>query len=507
MRNLHSFLLTCLLFLGISAARADIVKMKNGTNYEGKITLQTPDLIKIEVPITDKIKETKTLAMKDVSEVIKTAADDAMFSKIQKMVPTDSLLSAEKYRSMLTTGPEAFLSQFAGSKHKEEVEKIKKTLEEELDKVERGNIKLEGEWYTPQDRNDFPKLIESKIVLYRMKNNAAGGRYLNYISAMRDFETLETKYFGTPAFAEAVGAAQKILPVLGQQLKGLRRDVDVKNAQWEASKNALNEVDRQRVEAARNREEAQFAAAVAADKKAKIRWTRVNPRSPSALDAYLQFAASEYKRINDLNSTLISERAEALVEVDQMIQKGELDRAKIKLAAAAELPISDKGNAKKSSSKGSTSYAGALREKLNEKESEKKAIAKAQSDAKKSEALAANLKETQDENRPSDLLSSAADATAGKGRDAEDGKGAVDDFDMLATNVPKKEEPAKAAPEKPVKKKTEKKERAPLPPAKKPFPFHLIGIALAVLAGGAVVAMKVLGIGGKGDDGGGEDDE
>ena len=130
MRNLHSLLLTFLLLLGLSSARADIVKLKNGTNYEGKITLQTPDLIKIEVPITDKIKETKTIAIADVADIIKTAPDDEAFAKIQKMVPTGSMLSSEAYRTMLTTGPEDFMSRFAGSKHKDKVVEIQKTLEE-----------------------------------------------------------------------------------------------------------------------------------------------------------------------------------------------------------------------------------------------------------------------------------------------------------------------------------------------------------------------------------------
>lgn len=505
MRNLHSSLITLLLLLGIHNVHADIVKMKDGTNYEGKITLQTPDMIKIEVSITDKIKETKTLGMPDVSEIIKTAPDDEMFGKIQTMVPTRSLVTADQYRSMLTTGPEAFLSQFAGSKHKEKVEEIKKTLEEELDKVERGNIKLEGEWYTPQDRNDFPKLIESKIVLFRMKNNAAGGRYLNNISAMRDYETLETRYFGTPAHAEAIALAQRILPVLGQQVQGLRRDVDVKNAQWEASKNALNTVDRQRVEAARAREEAQLAAAVAADKKAKIKWTRINTRSASDLDSYIKFAGDEYRRIKSYDPKLVADRAEALVKVDKLIKDGDLDRARAMLSEAAAMPISTSSSSKPPSSKGSSNYAGALSAKLNEKVADQKEIAKAAEDAKKSEALSAKLKESENKSSPEDLLDAVADANA-DGEEMPEKPSNVDDFDLLANApVEKKEEPKKETTKKSKTKTKEKAERRPPPPpAPEPFPFHLIGIGLAVLAGVGIGVMKVLGIGGKKD--GGSDD-
>ncbi len=507
-KNHLLFLLTVLFLPGMNAILADTVKLKSGTQYDGKITLQTPDMVKIEVTITDKIKETKTVAMADVAEIVKSAPDDVLFSKVQVMVPTGSLITADQYRSMITTGPEAFLSLHPSSRHKEKVEAIKKTLEEELDKVERGNIKLDNEWFTPQDRNDFPEHIESKIGLFRMRSNQSGGRYLNNISAMRDFETLENNYFGTPAFAEAVSLAQQVLPNLGRQLQGMRRDVDVKNAEWEASKNALDVVARQSVENARAREEADYSAQVEADKKAKIKWTRVNPRSAPNLDSYIQFTLGEYNRIQRYEAAAIKARADALLEVDKLIKLGKLAEAKIQLASATSMPTEVRaaptapGKARPSSSPkgGRTNYASALLAKVNAKEAEQKAIAKAAADSQKSNKLAADLKENESPAVSTDLTATTP-TTDGQPLPTEEPKAAaVDDFDLLAT-AKKPEKPVKeeSKDEKKPKKtvsKTKSTASSRPPVEEKSFPFYIIPIALGVLAGGAVIAMKVLGIGG-----------
>ncbi len=503
------FALAAFFFGNLTLTHADTVKLKDGTVYEGKITLETADLIKIEVSVTERIKETKTVAMSEVAEVIKTAADDARFAEIQKLVPTGSMLTAEQYQTMIRTGPEDFLRNFSGSKHRDRVQTIMATLEEELDKVERGFLKLEGEWYSPQDRIDYEKLIESRIALLRMKQSSSRGRYLDLIAAMRNFENLEENYFGTPAFAEAAALARQILPNLGRQIQALRRDVDVKNQQWEENKNALDLQSRQRVEAARAREEAQFAAAVAADKKAKIKWTRVNPRSPENLDQYIQFVAGELSRIRGYDIEALKELGEALVVADKLLAQGELEKADAQLEEASELSVGQSSGSRSSSrSKGSSTYLGALNAKLKDKVDARKAAEKAAEEAQKSEALAAELKGSQSASSGDlDLSTETAEPAM---EDAENPVAAeekteepVDAFAALATNTPKTETKKDAVPEKKPKssqrEERDREERYSPPPANTGggIPINIIIPILTVLVIGTVVVLKVLGIGDK----------
>lgn len=501
MRSLHSLLFLAISFFGLNAVLADVVVLKDGTRFEGKITLDTADLIRIEVPVTEKIKETKTLAKTDIEEIIKSAPDDEAFAEIQKMVPTGSMWTAERYRTLLRTGPESFMTSFSGSKHAPKVTEIKETLEDELDKVERGNVKLEGKWYSPQAQIDFKEQFESQVTLFRMKNVLQGGRYSNNVAAMREFEKLETRYFGTPAFAEAAAIAQRIVPTLGRQIQALRRDVDVKNQQWETNKNALDEQSRQRVEAARQREEAQFAAAVEADKKAGIKWTRINPRSASQLDSYIGFAAGELKRIKEYDPAALKARAESLSEVDKLIQQGELDKARATLNTIA----SGEG-----AMKVKDGYADSLSAKLKAKVDEKKAIAKAREEARESEALAADLAESQSKGKGggkadanvTEGMVTQADATVAEAKEEES---SLDDFDALASVSSKQKETEKAkTSKKPTssKKPTPKaKDRPkPAPAVSEPgggIPINIIIPIVTVLLIASIVIMKVLGIGGK----------
>src|SRR6056297_3337220 len=116
---------------------ADEIKLKNGETLSGRITYEADDIVKIEVSISESIKETKVLARDQIETITKDAPDNVEFAKIQKLVPTRSMMSASAYRSALTTGPDAFLEAYPDSQHVPKVKEIKATLEEELDKVER----------------------------------------------------------------------------------------------------------------------------------------------------------------------------------------------------------------------------------------------------------------------------------------------------------------------------------------------------------------------------------
>jgi hypothetical protein len=170
---------------------ADEIKLKSGQTLTGRITYEAADIVKIEIPVSASIKETKIIGRADIESIVKDAPDDVEFNKLQTLVPAPSMLSAENYRKMLETGPDAFLKNHPDSKHVAKVKEIQATLAEELDKVERGFMKVDGEWYSPQDKVAYKELIESKIRLLRMESNAKGNNYSQLIAAMREFEVIE----------------------------------------------------------------------------------------------------------------------------------------------------------------------------------------------------------------------------------------------------------------------------------------------------------------------------
>lgn len=432
-------LLSLSLFFPISLLQADEVKLKSGETISGRITYEADDIIKVEIPVTASIKETKVIGRGDIAEIIKDAPDDVEFNRLQTLLPTASLLPASAYRQMLETGPDAFLKNFPESRHTPQIKEIRDTLAGELDKVERGFLKLEGEWLSPQDKIDFKELIESRVRFISMTNLAQSANSNSLIGAMREFEVIEKNYFGSPAYPRAIELAKQIIPTLGRQLQTMQRDVDFRTAEYEKALTNSKPESREQLIQARQREEKAYQDSLAADKKSGVTWVPLNPRIKASIESYLKLASSELARLSALDVATLTKQAEQLVEVDKLIAQNDLENARTKLAEAAAL-TGQKTNSKsksKSSSKGAikggSSYLASLSNKVNARLADEKSKAEARKAAADSEALTANLNKTVNPatGEPTEPSATDGDKTPAVGTDAAE-TAEVDDFAALA---------------------------------------------------------------------------
>ncbi len=528
-RHLPSLpLLGLSVLFSLALLQADEVKLKSGESFTGRITYEADDIIKIEVPVSASIKETKIIGRADIAEILKDAPDDVEFNRIQGLVPAPSLLPASSYRQLLETGPEAFLKTYPESTHVPKVEEIRDTLAEELDKVERGFLKIEGEWYSPRDKIDYKTLIESKVRFLSMTQLAAAENLNGYIGAMREFETIEKNYYGSPVFPQAVELAREIIPKLGRQLQTMARNVDYRNAEYEQSLANSTPDAREQLVQARAREEKAYQDSLAADKQAGLKWVQLNPRIKASIEDYLSLASSELARINTFDVDALTQQAEKLVEADQLIARDELEKARALITEAAAITGQKVGSTSKSKSKskstskskgaaGPGSYIAALNTKVNDRLAEEKAKADARKAAAESEALTAALNKTaaaeSEEDKPADESADtteeetpAAEETAPA--EAEPEAAQVDDFAALAgsrrsSSKAEDEEKPSGKTKRKSRKSDDGEEKSKARPAAVVveegggFPTHLIVPILTVLLIVTVVLLKVLGIGGK----------
>lgn len=482
---------------------ADEVKLKNGEAITGTIVYESDDLVKIEVAVSASIKETKLLSRADIAEINKEAPDNVAFAKLEKMLPTASLLPASAYKSMITTGPDSFLSAFPDSAHAPKVKEIKATLEEELDKVERGYIKLEAEWVSPQQKEEFEALTASKVRLLYMKRAAAGGNFNSLIGAMREFERLEERYYGSPAFAESIELALQVIPNLGGQLQKVSRDVEYRNAEFARNRETLDEVGKAQIDAARAREQAQIDAAIEADAKNGIKWITLNGRSKEAVDSYINLAVTELERIKQLDAALLKTQAEQLVEVDKMIAEGQLAAAKAKLTEAAALSGKSVSKSRSSKSKsGPSSYIAALDLKLDDRLAAEAEKEKAAAEAAASQSLAQNLKMSGEEDGEG---AEGAGKTEGEGTEGDGEKSekasTTNAFNALSGGNKKEKEDAEDKPKSQSSSSSKDKEERPRPVSvdvdEGGFSFGMLVPILTGVLVIVVILLKVLGIGGK----------
>jgi hypothetical protein len=535
-KNLPFFCLAAAL-LAVLPLRADEIKLKSGQTLTGRITYEADDIVKMEIPISASIKETKIIGRADIASIVKDAPDDVEFNKIQTLVPTASMVNADAYKKMLETGPDAFLKNFPGSAHTPKVKEIRATLADELDKVERGFMKLEGEWLSPQDKLSYKELIESKIRLLRMESSAKGNNYSQLIAAMREFEVIEENYFGSPAFPKAVELAKQVVPVLGRQLQSMASSVDYQNAEYDKSLAASTPEARVQLTAARAREDQLYTDSVAADKKAGVKWVQFNPRNKQGIEEALRLAATELTRIQAFDTAALTKQAELLVEADKLIAADKITEAKAKIAEASAIvgqtaatnttkskPTSKgKGNAK------SGSYLATLNGKINDRIAEEQNKAKAKAAASESEALTANLrkKEGADTEESAEGAGKAADEEAANAEKAKEGEmkegeekagePVVDEFAALGASTKSTSKKTGEKEKETSKKSKSKSKKAPADeegdeevdgevvkktrPApvveEEGLPFWVIPGGITLLAVIGIVVMKVLGLGGK----------
>lgn len=498
---LSAFSLLC-----ISNLAGDEIKLKNGESLNGKITFESDDLVKIEMEVSGTIKQTRTIARSEIEKIVKDAPDNVAFGKLQGLLPTPSLLPASRYKILIETGPVAFLKKFPDSQHAEKVVAMEEELKAELDKVERGFIKVEKEWISPQERAEFTALTDSKIALLNMKTAVRSRSYNGYISALREFEKLEEQYSGTPAFPVALKAAREIIPTFGNQLQAMLRNVEYLNQQYEQNLAAMDEVAKAQVAAARQQEIDNYKAGVAADKDQGIKWVRLDPRSKQAIESYMELAQEELARIQEYDTNALEEQAEILVRADQQAAEGKLDAARSSLKQATAIPVKTSGSSSRTSSRrGSGSYIAAINNKISKKEARAKAEEQAREDALASEALTANLKpgeESENSEEGESTEEGSEKPEEGEGSEASEEKKPVDDFAALANPSKKgnEKEDAKESTKpktKPKPKEREEEKERPEPVASEPdsgggIPVtRIIQIATGLLLL-TVVALKFL---------------
>lgn len=541
-KNLPFFCLAASFLLAVLSLRADEIKLKSGQTLTGRITYEAADIVKMEIPISASIKETKVIGRADIASIVKDAADDVEFNKIQTLVPTASMVDVDAYKKMLESGPDAFLKNFPTSVHVPKVKEIRATLADELDKVERGFMKLDGEWLSPQDKLFYKELIESKIRLLRMESSAKGNNYNQLIAAMREFEVIEESYFGSPAFPKAVEIAKQIVPVLGRQLQTMASSVDYQNAEYEKALAASTPEARVQLTAARAREDKSYTDSVASDKKAGVKWVQFNPRNKQGIEEALRLAATELTRIQAFDMAALTKQAELLVEADKLIAADKISEAKTKITEASAIvgpSAASKTSKSKSPSKGkgnakSGSYLATLNGKINDRIADEQDKAKAKAAASQSEALTANLRKKEEAKADETAAGAlkAADDEGGNGEkpkegEMKEGEGkadqpVVDEFAALGASTTS---PAKKTGEK--EKETSKKSKSKSKKAaadeeegdeeegdeeegeavKKPRPAPVVeeeGLPFWVIPGGitllaviGIAVMKVLGLGGK----------
>lgn len=499
-------LLVAIIALPLLPAYSDTITLKNGNKLEGKITLEAADFLKIELARSGSIKETKLVKRADIATIAKTNPDELALADIKKSLPTRSMMTSSSYQSLIQTGPEAFLTAYPDSLHKPEVTKILGELNAEKAKVDRGAIKLEGEWIDAEKRRNFKTLINSRIRLYSMKQKAASRAHT---SALRDFQIIEDQFVGTPAYPKAVKIALSILPTYGQLLTRQLKDAEFLNKKREADIKLLPPENQARTQAAYKKEQDRFKALAEQEKKTGVKWRSVNRRNKDSITPMIDTVRKEIDELGKIDTVKLAAQAKLLIKVDELINENKLKEAEEKLIEAGGKASSKKRKSSgKKGRKAKSTYSDDLSKKIAYKIQVAETAAENATISAKAKKVAASI--SQGASKMTGKSESAADKDAAQATNqaAADAMDAAMAAREKASEAKTAEAEAKTAVKKPKSTKKKKKKKSSSKVASDSgggginFQFLLIGFV--VVMGIVIVVLKKMGIGGGKADGGGD---
>ena len=292
-----------------ATALGDTVKLTSGEKLEGKILKESETEVTIETKAGGIVDE-RTVKRSEIASIDKATPDEAAWQQIRNLKLGDNSMPATQYDAYL--GPlKAFLTQYAESKHKAEVEKLVADFEAEKQRVTNGERKLNGSWLSKEDVQRESYQINGAITLNFMRDQAARS---DLVGALNTFDLLEKQYPGSRSYIDAVDMAKRLVPTLKKQAETRLARLPAETAEREKAVQLARTADKAQIQADIEREKQNNATALAQAKQQNRKWPPFLAQNEESLQQINQLATDESKRLAEID---LSKKRESLTLADQ----------------------------------------------------------------------------------------------------------------------------------------------------------------------------------------------
>ncbi len=284
-------------------AYGDTVKTKEGKTIQGTIIAETVDSVTIEFadPDIKGIMDTKTFKKTDVTYA-KTAKDvNEAIDLLQKFPQKDSL--ALKEYEMTKLDLEGFIKKYPTSIKRPDVARNLKELTAELDRVKKGDQKVDGVWMTAADLKWNGYNIRA-VNLRKQMEKALGS------AAYKLFIELETNYVASEAYVDALPLVEKAFSGLEAELLQaltaapalkMKRDEMLKGKNVDAKKTAQEEI-------------AAYKIKVVDEKKKRLAVSSIDPAELRTINEAINGIKRERLRLSKLDVPKLTTLAKNLTQ-------------------------------------------------------------------------------------------------------------------------------------------------------------------------------------------------
>ncbi len=280
-----------------AGASADIFHLKDGTEIHGSINSETDDSYILMAEVVKNVFSEKTVLKSKVAEITKVDPSVDAFSKLRGILPTADMLEAQDYLDLIEFKVNPFMEKYPTSPHYTDAEAILTTLNNELQTVRSGGIKLKGKLLSPEQieadkYNVRASILEHKF--FKFSNQR------EYRAALSSLERLEDAYPDSPQLRSVQKSALIILPIYHEQLQKLHYEVDalIENRKLALDSYSVEERDRIMKIFAHEERQYQHLLQLANFNKKQAKWLPTNKFFKIPIANNIKMVSVETKRIN-----------------------------------------------------------------------------------------------------------------------------------------------------------------------------------------------------------------
>lgn len=304
---------------GTTLLHADYLILKNGNKVEGNILSESPESVRMKYRLTPKIWDEKDFSRAEIDQVVKQRPEEVEIVELRKILPTEDLLTADKYEQIIQDRLRPFVNQYKGTPEAKEAEEIIASLQDEKSKVSNGGIKLEGRWLNAAEARGEEYNIEAYKLLAKMRSHMAVGEWLEALRVFESFTKKKPGYAGSTYYPTAITDALTCMDKWEPTLSKMAQEQPSLDKARKDGLSKLDETERARTKAAIEEERAKWQAQSEADRRAQSAWIAPYRYDlPSILNVQKKIVA-ERSRLSSINLDELRVRNEAVTMVYRKI--------------------------------------------------------------------------------------------------------------------------------------------------------------------------------------------
>lgn len=300
-RKIQTVIASCLCL--VQSAAADVLVLTDGEKIEGRVIREDADNYVIEVAVSETIKDEKIIPKSEVISFEKQPADEKAFAEISDFVPTPELLGVESYEARIAK-VEEFLNDFPESGKVAKAKEIFDSLNEELDVVKAGGIKLGEEMVSAADYE--ANAYEYDAIIAANEIDAAINRR-DFLDALRFFSAYDETFSNAAGREELVEKIKQVLAAFSATLDSSLASLDSRIERRKAGLERMSPENRVRTKRALEDEMASIEERFEKEKSEKVEWVTPDAYHKESLDAARRRVESEIRRLESKRNTVSPE--------------------------------------------------------------------------------------------------------------------------------------------------------------------------------------------------------